>query len=247
MRIVCSFSCGAASAVATKLAIANKPVDAELVIVNFAVEEEHEDNQRFLRDCEQWFGQPIVELWNEKYEGSIYKVFESAKYISNAAGAPCTLRLKKDLDRAFRRPGDRLVLGYTMEEQERVDRFIDANNDIDIWPILVEKSIGKSDCLALIERAGIELPAMYKLGYEHNNCIGCAKASGAGYWNKIRDDFPVQFDRMAELSRRLGARMTRYKGERIFLDELPRGYGNIQDEPSVQCGVFCEMAEREFA
>ncbi len=55
----------------------------------------------------------------------------------------------------------------------------------------------------MIERAGIELPAMYKLGYRNNNCIGCPKG-GMGYWNKIRVDFPEVFERMAALQRELG-------------------------------------------
>ena len=44
---------------------------------------------------------------------------------------------------------------------------------------------------------------MYKLGYNNNNCIGCVKG-GIGYWNKIRVDFPAEFDRMAELERKIG-------------------------------------------
>jgi hypothetical protein len=98
----------------------------------------------------------------------------------------------------------------------------------------------------MIETAGIQLPVMYKLGYQHNNCIGCVKSSGAGYWNKIRDDFPEQFNRMATESRRLGVRMIKVKSERIFLDELKPGTGKYQDEPEIQCGAFCEMANKEM-
>ena len=42
---------------------------------------------------------------------------------------------------------------------------------------------------SLIERAGLRLPEMYRLGYANANCVGCVKG-GAGYWNKIRRDFP---------------------------------------------------------
>ena len=55
-RLVSWFSCGAASAVAAKLAIADgDPV----TVVYCEVMEEHPDNQRFLKDCENWFGQEI--------------------------------------------------------------------------------------------------------------------------------------------------------------------------------------------
>ena len=61
MRIVCHFSCGAASAVATKLALGLYGA-GEIVIYNAFIEEEHEDNRRFLADCEKWFGHPITVL-----------------------------------------------------------------------------------------------------------------------------------------------------------------------------------------
>jgi len=52
----------------------------------------------------------------------------------------------------------------------------------------------------MVERAEIELPEMYKLGYEHNNCVGCVKG-GMGYWNKIRVDFPLRFKEYADMEK----------------------------------------------
>lgn len=244
-RVVCWFSCGAASAVATKLAI-TQYAGSEIVIARCIVKEEHPDNDRFATDCEKWFGLPITKLISEKYNGSIFEVFAKRGYISGINGAPCTMLLKKKVREDFQLPTDKHVFGYCAEEQDRWDSFIDANN-IDAVSPLVERGLEHSDCLAMVEKAGIELPVMYKLGYQHNNCIGCCKASGAGYWNKIRDDFPAEFDRMARVSREIGARMTRDGEERIFLDELRVGTGDYQTEPEIQCGIFCEMAQGEYA
>ena len=55
-RTISWFSCGAASAVATKLALA----ESDVTIVYCEVVEEHPDNKRFLKDCEEWFGQERV-------------------------------------------------------------------------------------------------------------------------------------------------------------------------------------------
>lgn len=244
-RIVSWFSCGAASAVATKLAIIKNNGQLPMVIARCIVKEEHPDNDRFAVDCEKWFGMPITNLINEKYGGSIYEVFRKKSYISGIAGAPCTLHLKKDVRHAFELPTDRHVFGYCSEEQNRWDRFLDANN-IDAEAPLIEKSLEHSDCLAMIQKAGIELPEMYKLGYKHNNCIGCCKATGQGYWNKIRKDFPDMFDRMVKESRRLNVRIIRVGQERKFLDEIDFNAGNYKDEPEIQCGIFCEMASREI-
>jgi hypothetical protein len=244
-RIVCWFSCGAASAVATKLAIFDNAGRLPIVVARCIVREEHPDNDRFAADCEKWFGMPITNLFNEKYDGSVYEVIRQRSYVSGVAGAPCTGLLKKEVRLAFQRPTDRHVFGYCAEEQERFDSFLDANN-IDVDAPLIDRGLTHADTLAMIMDAGIELPTMYKLGYQHNNCIGCVKATGQGYWNKIRKDFPEQFDRMAAESRRLGVRLIRIKEVRSFLDELQPNTGNHLEEPEIQCGIFCEMARREI-
>lgn len=245
-RIVCWFSCGAASAVATKLAIAENAGKLPLVIARCIVREEHPDNDRFSADCETWFGQPIVNLINEKHNGSIYDVFRARKYISGIDGAPCTMLLKKEVRHGFERPTDVHVFGYCAEEQDRWDSFLDANNIHAVAP-LIDRGLEHKDCLAMIQQSGIELPAMYRLGYKHNNCIGCVKATGQGYWNKIRDDFPDQFEQMAQESRRLGVKLIRINDVRSYLDELQPGTGDYQKEPEIQCGIFCEMAKQEIA
>ncbi len=245
-RIVCWFSCGAASAVATKLAIAEYGLKRNVVVARCVVQEEHPDNDRFAVDCEKWFGVPIVNLINAEYDGSIYNVIQKRKYISGINGAPCTMLLKKKVREDFQLPTDTHIFGYCAEEQDRWDGFLDANNINAISP-LIERGIEHSDCLAMVQQAGITLPVMYQLGYKHNNCIGCCKATGAGYWNKIRFDFPAQFERMKNVSREMGVRITRDGDDRIFLDELRHGTGNYQDEPEIQCGIFCEMAQKEYA
>ena len=240
MRTVCWFSCGAASAVATKIALAERERESELIIAYTEVKEEHPDNKRFLKECEEWFGQKIEILGNDFYDRSIYRVFEK-NYIRTPKGAPCTRALKKQIRERFEKPTDRQVFGYTAEEQARLDRFIDANANVNIWTPLIEKGLGKEDCLAMLKNAGIELPAMYKLGYHNNNCIGCVKG-GMGYWNKIKVDFPEHFDRMAKLER--------FKKQTIFkdryLDELKPTDGNYPQEPSIECSIFCQIAEQEL-
>lgn len=244
-RIICWFSCGAASAVATKLAIAENAGKLPLVVARSWLAEEHPDNERFAAECEAWFGVPITVLKNEKFGGSIYEVFQRERYIVGVKGAPCTRALKRHVREAFQRPDDLHVFGYTAEEQDRYDRFLDANNDLRAWPILIEKGLLKAECLAMVERAGIKLPAMYALGYRNNNCIGCVKGA-AGYWNKIRVDFPLVFQRMAKMERNVGASICKVGEERVYLDALPPDAGDYPSEPEVQCGFTCEIAEQTY-
>jgi len=239
-RTVSWFSCGVASAVATKLALKDNP---DTVVVRCEVKEEHPDNARFALECEEWFGKPIINLINAEFDGSVYKVIAKTGVTATVHGyAPCTNKLKKDLRLAFQQPDDIHVFGYTVDEIDRYNRFIDANNVECIAP-LINNGLNHADCLAIIQDAGIEIPMMYKLGFHHNNCIGCSKANGAGYWNMIRHHFPQQFKEWCELSRGIGSKMTRVDSKRIFLDELPENYGNYSEEEEIQCGIFCEMAK----
>ena len=253
-RIVCQFSCGAASAVATKLALAQ--YGERVLIVNAFIEEEHPDNRRFAADCEKWFGYEIINLRDAKYDASAIKVFEAVGYIKGPKGAACTTRIKRGLLRRFEQPGDVLVLGYTAEEQHRLDDWIENWPDRPIVAPLIERGLTKEDCKAMVIRAGIELPMMYRLGYDNANCIGCVKG-GLGYFRAIRDDFPVQFERLAQAEDKVAqlhgeeAYILRHrsgplKGQRFPLRQLPAGKKH-RGEPLPSCGLFCEAAEQEYA
>lgn len=69
MRVVSRFSCGAASACATKLAIERHGVAVH--IINAFVADEDADNRRFLVDCERWFGRAVTVLRDERYSASL--------------------------------------------------------------------------------------------------------------------------------------------------------------------------------
>lgn len=253
-RIVCQFSCGAASAVATKLALSQ--YGDRVAIVNAFIEEEHPDNRRFADDCEKWFGQAIINLRDTKYDASAIKVFETVGYIKGKNGAACTSRIKRGLLREFEQPGDVLVIGYTAEEQWRLDDWIENWPDRQIIAPLVERGLTKEDCKAMVLRAGIELPMMYRLGYDNANCIGCVKG-GLGYWRAIREDFPERFERVAKAEEKVAdlhgenAYILRHrsgplKGQRFPLRELPPGKPH-RGEQLPSCGLFCESAEIEYA
>lgn len=248
-RIVCQFSCGAASAVATKLTLTEHP---DALIVNAFIAEEHPDNRRFLTDCEAWFGKPVTVLRDEKYGASAVEVFRRRRYIKGRYGASCTSALKRELLRSVEQPGDVIVLGFTAEEQWRLDDFRDNWPDRPCIAPLIDRGLCKDDCKAMVQRAGIELPLMYRMGYYNANCIGCVKG-GAGYFRAIREDFPEQFEALAAVESDIGpgAYILRHrsgplKGQRFPLRELPPGPATRNEEVP-ECGLLCEVAEQEYA
>lgn len=236
-RVISWFSCGAASAVATVLA-KEKYGDA-MEAVYCEVVNEHPDSQRFMRDFVDKTGIPIKVIRNEKHAGDIYNVFLSRGFLKNQYGAPCTMILKKDVRKTYQRWDDVQIFGYTSEEGERIDKFVDANNDVDTDFILFERGITKQECYARVLRMGLELPAMYVLGYNNNNCVGCVKG-GMGYWNRIRVDFPEVFNKMARTERIIGHAVNKDDNGPVYLDELAPKRGRFKSDLPGDCGFTCE-------
>ncbi len=240
-RTIAWWSAGVASATAAKLMLDENP---ETIIAYCDTSStEHPDNLRFLRDCERWYGKKILRLRSERYT-DIWDVFEKTRWLVGVRGARCTLALKKNVREAFQEHGDVHVFGFTTKERPRAERFCKNSPEIEARFPLLENFMGHLDCQAFVVANGIEIPAMYRLGYRNNNCIGCVKG-GMGYWNKIRVDFPHIFERMARIERKIGAAINkRYvNGQRIrvFLDQLPPDAGNYRAEPAIECGAFCQI------
>jgi hypothetical protein len=244
-RVIAWFSCGVTSAVATKLAIARWGDRVE--IVRIVLKGEHEDNDRFAADCERWFGRPITNLAAKKYPDH-WSVIKGERYINGPTGAKCSGVLKRKVREDFQRFDDIQVFGFDADEEQASNRATDFRKhhpEVMVATPLLDENLGKSDCLALVERAGIEIPAMYRLGYGNNNCIGCVKG-GMGYWNKVRRDFPEAFARMAVLEREIGRSCVKTKDGQVFLDELDPNRGRIEDEPRISCGITCFIAETKI-
>lgn len=135
-----------------------------------------------------------------------------------------------------------MVLGFTYEEFGRFEAFQNYE-DSRILPILIDAKITKQKCYQVIQRAKIELPRIYKLGYPNANCIGCVKASSPTYWNHVRKVHPIVFEQRAEQSSEIGAKLVRYKGERIFLKDLPKdAIGHPMKDMNFECGIFCDKS-----
>jgi len=244
-RIVSWFSCGTASAVNTKLVTAKYSDTHDITVARCIVPEEHPDNDRFAAECETWFGVPVLNLASTEYE-SCEDVWRKRRYISGIGGAPCTLEMKKRVRQDFERRWmpDLQAFGYTAEEKPRVERFQRQNPEVRLVSLLVERALTKDDCHAMVARAGIELPMMYRLGFENANCRGCGIASSPRYWNRTRRHFPDVFQARAKLSRELGVRLVKGTSgdrDRQFLDELDPALDTDDGTPAVECSLLCQM------
>ncbi len=238
-RRIAWFSAGAASAVAVKLSNPD-------LIVYCETGREDSDNQRFLEDCEQWFNHEIIKLKSKKYL-TTWEVWEKRKYISGISDAPCTqeLKIKPRLD--FQQHDDVHIFGYTNDASDirRSEALLENWPDMKAEFPLIEKNITKANCLAIIMDVGIKPPRVYEMGFPNANCIPCCKATSPAYWALVRKFFPGEFQRMAKLSRQLGARLTRINGERRFIDEIPDDF-KTTDPIAPECDMLCGLVQQEI-
>lgn len=236
-RVIAWFSCGAASAVAAKFAVDKYPSNTEIVYCNTLASEDA-DNARFLRDVSGWAGREIKVISSTKYT-DIDDVFERERFMSGPHGARCTVEMKKAPRFAYQHPDDLHIFGYTADEPKRFNDFAQRNPELNLEWILRDNFIRKTDCYRILQEAGIQLPHMYSLGFEHNNCIGCVKATSPAYWQRTARHYPETFIRRARQSRDIGARLVRVSNERVFLDELDLSATYQGGDGDIECGPFC--------
>lgn len=244
-KVVGWWSAGVTSAVACKLAIDKYGAD-NVRLIYFHIDSAHDDNLRFKRECEEWYGCKIEEWKSEDYTDQ-FDVIEKTGYINGPQGARCTLELKKKVRFRVEKEIDykHQVFGFEFSKKEvnRAIRFLEQYPDAAPCFPLIENKMTKQECAYFLTDAGIDLPVMYTLGYPNNNCIGCVKG-GAGYWNKIREDFPDHFNKMADLEEKIGRTCLKDKKGRIYLKDLEPTRGHKPKIVMPDCGNFCDI---EFA
>lgn len=247
------FSCGITSAVACKRAIDRYGVD-NVEMYYIEIKTAHPDNERFISDCEKWFGKKINRLHSAKYRDQ-FEVIEKTGHVNGIDGAKCSTVLKKDVRFLLEQSmtpqlfeQDRAtslgqIFGFEFTKKE-INRAIEFKLDYRYTNpqfILIEEKLTKEDCAAIVEMAGIAMPAMYILGFNNNNCIGCTKG-GKGYWNLIRILFPPIFDKMAKAERIAGHSCI----NGTFLDELDPKDGRELKPIVPECGIACENVLKDI-
>ena len=239
------WSGGITSAVATKLALEQRKEDEPLIILTTETGSHHPDHARFQADCERWSGQEITVLRHRRYKDH-FECLEHNRFINSPSGAKCTSELKQKVRRQWEKDNNPTVYVWGFEcsakEKNRAVRVQGNQPHVEHRFPLIDAGLTKLDCIRIVQDVGIAVPMMYRLGYNNANCIACPKG-GMAYWNKIRIDFPAEFERMAELERSIGKTCLRRNGSPVYLDELDPCAGR-GEAPLVQdCGAIGEGCE----
>ena len=210
------------------------------------IDDQHEDSIRFIKDIENAIGKEVEILRSKQYRTveECVLAFGGFRNPYNSF-APCTNWLKKRVRKQWEEEHQdydlTYVWGFDLKEKNRAERTVEANPQANHEFPLIEKNLSKEEVHGLFERNfDFKRPLMYDLGYPNNNCIGCVKG-GAGYWNRIRKDFPEVFESRSKLERKVGHSILKVG----YLDELDPNRGNMNTEIFPDCGIMCYLAQKE--
>lgn len=204
------------------------------------IDDQHPDSMRFIKDCEKVLGKEI-EILKSPY-GSVENAIKAGGgyFMINRKFAPCTnflkKRVRKEWEYEHRDYDITYVWGMDCNEKHRAERLMEGMPQFNHCFPLIERQLTKEEAHGICTELGVKRPVMYDLGYNNNNCVGCAKG-GMGYWNKIRVDFPEVFESRARLEREVGNSILK----ECYLDELDPNRGRMSDEIPTDCNIFCQL------
>ena len=76
----------------------------------------------------------------------------------------------------------------------------------------------KSKYSKLVERWGIEIPRLYKMGFPHNNCGGRCIAQGKREWKRLGHYFPERYNEVMNWEEKMRKELGTAKGKSILKD-----------------------------
>jgi 3'-phosphoadenosine 5'-phosphosulfate sulfotransferase (PAPS reductase)/FAD synthetase len=204
------------------------------------------DLYRFLNDIESRLGIKIVRLC---YGKTPLELCFEENFIFNSRIANCSKILKSKpfnnwLKQNYPNPEDCIIyLGIDWTEMHRIGPIKENYKPYRVeFPMTEKPYLTKPEMIEELKGEGIEVPRLYKLGFEHNNCKGCCvKAGIAHYENLLRKDRITYLElenKEERLRERIGKDVSILKrqGKPFTLRQLR---ADVESQP-LQCSLFGE-------
>lgn len=167
---------------------------------------EDQDLYRFLDDLERYWGIPIVRTAEGRKP---LQVAEDRHIIPHSRIAPCSIALKVQPFTQYILSEDKpltVCLGFDFTEWHRIWTPMERYNSIrgvrTVVPLLWSPMLRPIDYNSIIEGWGIEVPRLYKMGFNHNNCGGRCVRQGLKEWKLLHKVMPERFEEVASWERK---------------------------------------------
>lgn len=263
MKWIVNLSGGLGSMWALKQAIELKGIEnVEAWFADTKIEDP--DLYRFLDDIEKFFGITIQRFVEGR---DVWQVINDEGYITLFAGpnriAPCSKILKrevldKEFDRRFQPDEATLVSGLGWQEPHRIEALREAKKPHLTWfPCAEAPYMDTCSITNWLEERGIEIPQLYKLSFDHNNCGGfCVKAGQAHFanlWHKLPERYLHHEAKEEEFRERIGKDVAILRDRRggtstpmtlrQFRERLETGDTDYERDDWGGCGCFAPVTQ----
>lgn len=130
----------------------------------------------------------------------IWEVFKDVKFLANHRIDPCSRILKRELQDKWLAancdPETTLAAyGFDWTEGHRMKRMSDRKDKWQRWaPLLEAPMLTSHQIQAWLAKEGIQEPALYALGFQHNNCGGGCVKAGQATWATLLRELPKRYE-----------------------------------------------------
>lgn len=219
---------------------------------------EHKDLYRFLTDLEVYFDHKIT---YDSDGRSVEQLFHDNHALANNRMPFCSRILKAKRLQEYYQEGDVIVFGIGSDEMHRAKRLVSVYQGVaakrGVYPKLsfplIKESVSKRQIDSFLVDAAIEEPAIYKLGFLHNNCSGGCVRAGKKQWKLLYEKLPEVYAERERVEREMRASLGKdihflknetlegFRG-RIERNELSSYYddSSCEDTGSEECIGICE-------
>lgn len=128
-----------------------------------------------------------------------WTVFHDERFLGNHRMDPCSKILKRQLLDKWLKNNcdpltDRIYIGYDWTEGHRFEKLLKRVGE---WkyeaPLMEPPLMDKVTQLRACKMAGIRIPRLYELGFQHNNCGGFCVKAGQAAFKRLLETMPERY------------------------------------------------------
>lgn len=157
---------------------------------------EDPDTYRFIEEAATKLGAELIKVVDGR---NIWQVFKDRKFLGNSRLAPCSHELKQKPAKKWihenTTPGDAII--YVGIDWSEGHRMIGVQRGYSPWlvdaPLMEAPHLTKQQMIDECESDGIKAPALYALGFKHNNCGGGCVRAGQKQFKQLLDLMPERY------------------------------------------------------
>ncbi len=176
--------------------VAEKYGTSDLILLFTDTKMEDEDLYRFLHEGHEAIGGELVIIADGR---TPWEIFHDTRMLGNSLHDPCSRILKRELSRRWVKEhcdvnDTTLYIGIDWTEEHR---FRTAKKAWLPWkleaPLCAPPYLVKQDVTTQLEKLGIEIPRLYKMGFSHNNCGGFCVKAGQAHFKLLLETMPDRY------------------------------------------------------